>query len=632
MRARWLIAVGWSVAVAGCERPVARPVGGSIVLSDVAAEPAFVTDGAAFDLVFRVLGSATDISYVLGGQRFPCAPRLRADGRSACPHPGLDRSAVAEGPVAITLEATDSGGEVARAELSVTLDLTCPRALAASLDPSIASPGQTVTLEIDASEELVGPPRVSRLGRDWGLPTGDGRRWRLDRVLDLADEAVSAPVNVVLEDRAGNRNIDCGQDVTLPFAVDQRAPFVDATRVLVRRDAPGLPTVITASAGAFSDDVAVVEVSVLDAEGVSLAALTPREDGGLDATSLGVQTETRLQLEARDGFGRVSPRTAVPEEWRISLGMGSTPGVALRTGVRLTAPPIGTRALRDRTVEAAPDVARADTRAIVVRANVGFERVGSLPSSYEDVNRAYVGYEPTTDTILSVGGYKGDQYRFFDEYVEDVLALRWDEREGEYLVERLEPLSFTDPSVPPPGYGVNIAFDGQGCGVIYGGDQRVEEFRAFVTPDLWEVCAVNGTYRWTRIPAPETLDGEPLNRFAPAVWDPAQGRYVTVGGGFFGTPQVVFIEPGPRPQDWVVREVRPLPTSFVRRSGGYLYFDPRLGGFSYGLGGASPTGNGEQRLQWSYVGGGWQTSEIPLELSFYTAFGFAYDEARRQTA
>lgn len=621
-----------AVLLVACERPVTRPVGGSVVLVEVESEPAFVTDGTPFDVLFRVLGSPTETRYVLGGERFPCVPVLRGDGRSACPHPGLERAQFAEGPIPIFVEAVDGEGEVAQAQTTVTLDLTCPRAITTRLDPGIAEAGQTVSLELDASEELQGPPRVSRLGRDWGLPEGEGRQWRLDRILDAGDPALDAPVIVVLTDRAGNRNTDCGQDIVLPFAVDQRPPVVDPNRVLVRREAPGIPTVLTASAGAFSDDVAVVEISVLDADGVTLASLTPRADGGLDSTSLGLQTSTRLQLEARDGFGRTSRRVAVREEWQISLGTGSFPGVALRTGVRLTAPPIGTRSMRERTVEAAPDVARADARALVVRANVGFERVGTLPSFYEDVNRAYVGYEPTTDTILSIGGYEGTEYRFFDEYVEDVLALRWDEREGEYLVERLEPLSFEDPAVPPPGYGVNIAFDAQGCGVIYGGDQRVELSRAFVTSNLWQLCATPAGYQWTQIPVPETLAGQPLNRFAPIVWDPTQARYATVGGTFIGGPQVVFIEPAARPEDWRVEAVEPLPTSFVRRSGGYLYFDPRLDGFSYGLGGAAPIGNGEQRIQWSYVNGRWQVSDTPLDLNFYGAFGFAFDEARGQTA
>lgn len=608
---------------------MARPPGGDVLLVEAETQPAFVQDGTPFDIVFRLLGTAPEVAYVVGGDRSACTPSPAADGRVACRHPGLNRSTVNEGAVAIAIEATDGSGSVARAATSVVLDLTCPRALTANVRPSSAEPGQIVTVTIEASESLGEPPRVRRLGRDWGVPEGDGRRWTLERTISAADPARLAPVQVVLADRAGNLNTDCGQDVELPFSVDQRQPVIDVSRVLVRRAAPGSPTVVTASAAAFTDDVEVVAVRVYDESGATLAVLEPEPDGGLPVTSLGVQTQTRVLMEAVDAFGRSSGRLAVPERWRISLGTGSLPGVALRTGVRFKAPPPGTTSMRNLTVAGAPDVARADARSVVVRANVGFERVGTLPSFYEGVNQAYVGYDPVKKTIVAAAGYDGNDYRFFEQYVEDVLALSWDERDGEYVVERLDPISYTDPNTPPAGYGGSIAFDGQGCGLIYGGDQRVEVTRTFTTAEIWRICGTPGGYSWDRVPIPDNLNGVALNRFAPIIWDPANQRYVSVGGAFSEEAQVAFIEP-PSDQnpDWRLRLATALPTAFGTRGSGYLFYDPRLRGFSYGLGG----GSGDVGVQWSYVDGTWRGSQIPLALRFLFSFGSAFDTAREHLA
>lgn len=629
-----LLLVFVCLALAACERSVARPSGGDVLVLGLEAEPAFVRGSTPFSLVFELLGPAgAEVSYSVGNDRFGCTPSIRTDGRAACAHPGLDRARFGEGPVPIRVEARDDEGRVSASEASVTLDVTCPRAISARITPSIAEPGTVVVVEVEASEALDGPPLISRLGRDWGVASFDGDRWRLERRLGPADPAQPAPVRVVLVDRAGNRNLDCGLDIDLELAVDGRRPVIDPTRVLLERGAPGSPAVITATAGAFSDDVGVREIRVLDASGRTLlGTLSPTPEGGLEPTSLGQETQTRIQLEAVDAFGRSSGPQPITERWRLSLGTGSFPGAALRTGVRLRPAPPGSRSMVNRTVDGAPDIARADARTLLVRARVGFEKVGDLPSFYENTFFSFVGYEPVTETILVVGGLKGEDANLFAAYTEEVLALTWDERAGSYVAERLEPLSFEDDSIPDPGYGWNLAFDGEGCGVLYGGRVRFEPTDIATTFELYEICAEPGGFRWSRVEVPAQIGDTRLARRSPIVWDPLNRRYVAIGGAFDAGALAVVVRPYAPAIEDRVRLIAPLPSAFGRtRSDGYLFFDPRLGGVSTGLGGVSPRGSAEESIQWTYADGVWRTSPAPFDLwRFRYNLGFAFDEAREQ--
>lgn len=619
-----------AAALSGCERSVAMPPGGATFVTELEADPAFVQANEPFELVFRLLGGTPEeVAYVVGSDRVVCTPVARSDGRVACMHPGLDRSSFAEGPVAVRVEAEDDGGATSARETVVNLDVTCPRAAAASVTPSQAEPGTTVTVTVEASEPLSGAPTISRLGRDWGVAVGEDRTWTLERVIGEADPTSAAPISIVLEDRAGNRNQDCGSAIELAFSVDQRRPVIDPSRVFIDRGAPGVATTVTASAGAFSDDVGVVEVRVYEPSSGTLAGtLVPNADGSLDTVSLGTQLSSRLQIEAVDAFGRTSARQSPVERWRLSLGTGSIPGVALRTGTRFTAPGPGTTAMRDLTVASAPDVARVDARSLVVRAQVGFHKVGDLPSFYQDVHRAYVGYDPKTQTVVSAGGFYGNNYyTYYDEgYVPEVLSMAWDAREGTYIVERLPDLSYTDSSVPPPGYGGSIAFDGTGCGVLYGGIQRIEESRDTTTADLWELCSdASGAQTWRQISVPDTIGATRLNRSGPIIWDPAHQRYVAAGNAYDDAAEVVTIEPGSTTSDWQVRLLGPLPTSFTTRYGGFLFYDPRIEGFSVGLG---TIGQGTAYSTWTYADDAWRVGRVPPALSYMYRLGSAFDEAR----
>ena len=171
-----------------------------------------------------------------------------------------------------------------------------------------------------------------------------------------------------------------------------------------------------------------------------------------------------------------------------------------------------------------------DTRAAVIRAHVGFEKVGDLPTRYEGVNRIIAGYDSSGAAILAVGGYDGATYNLYAEYVDDVLVLRWDEREGVYVTEQGPTLSYADPSVPAPRYGVNLAFDGAGCGVMAGGDARLAVDDARFVGDVWRICSSGGVYEWEQINLAPVVENETLYLLDPILWDPLDQRYVVVGG------------------------------------------------------------------------------------------------------
>ncbi len=613
--------LSWGMLALACDRGIGRPPSG-VVVDRLEVIPAFVQAGVPFRLEFSVLGGGpAAVNYQIGSERFPCRAVGVGDGRISCEHFGLERAS--EGPIPVRVEVTDAEGRTSGADATVTLDLTCPRAIAANLSPAVAEPGDVAVLTVEVSEPLSMPPRVSRLGQDWGVPEGDGRLYRLERRIGAEEPGPTAPVQVVLVDRAGNTNLDCGLPVQIDFAVDRRRPVVDGAAALLLRGPPGGNAVLTATAGAFSDDVGVVSVDVLDANSLALLArVTPSEDGGLEPFTLPARTSGRVLLEARDPFGRSSGRISISEAWSVGLGNGATAEVFLGTGVRRHPAPPRSRGLTRRTAEAAPDVARADARSLLVRARVGFEKIGELPSTHADAVQPFTGFEPRSGTIMVVGGHRGPDFNFFANYMADVLQLRWDPREGRYDVERLDPLSFTDPERPPPGYGPRIAFDGEGCGLLHGGSYRTAPNQIRATADVWRLCVVPGAVEWERVRFQG--DEAPGTRFAPIVFDPIHGRYVAGGTVSFET-RVAIIEPGGPGQRWRARALDPLPTTMSLSNGGYLVFDPRTRGLAFGLGG----GKNAFSNQWSYVDGVWRSSDVPFALAFRAAFGWAYDEARR---
>ncbi len=628
MRASYL----WLVALAACSRPVAIPATGDTFITNASAEPFYVKDNVPFEIVYTQIGAEpASVTYEIGGREFDCTPEDRGGGRRACVHDGVTRDAVQQGQSIIALRATDEDGKSSIATTEVVFDFDCPRFLSLAIDRTIASPGDVVALTMETSEPLGGTPIVTRLGRDWSPVMGEGTSYSVLHDVTGQDPSELSMVLVRIRDRAGNTSTDCGIDGEVPFAVDHMPPTADARGVVLVRDAPGAAARISALPGTFGDDVGIDHIRVLDETGeVLIAQVSAAEDGSLRDTNIGTTTGSRVQLEVEDRFGRTSPRITIRERWRVSVGQGATPGASIRTAVRYTPAPPVTSSMRNRTFEFAPDVAAADTRTAIVRASVGFEKVGDLPSRYEDTNLMMSAYDNVGKTIVAVGGYDGDQYVFFDEVVDETLLLAWDEREGRYLTEQGPPLSYEDPNLPFPRYGPQMAFDGNGCGVIVGGDARTEEFRFVVVGDVWQICHGPGGYTWERINiAPPVPD---FRKYTPITWDPINERYVMISGSELSETRVLFLEPGTDANSWRWVVLNPLPSNFNGRSDHVLYFDPISEAIVTGLGGVSPIGNGEQLLYWSYIRGQWTATQIPLSLQFRFDFGAAYDLARKRLA
>ena len=620
-----------------CERSVARPPEGAPLFGHLEVEPAFVQPGAAFELSFLYFGpSNADLRYSLDGERFESCV-FEAQGGDIFSCPGVVDERQQDGRVSVVIEARDADGvSIASVDGTLVIDGTCPRLLEAQLRPSVAAPGDRVRLTFESSEELGGVPQVSRSGVVWEEPVQDGLRYQLDHIIDDNDLSSNGDVRITLIDRAGNTSLGCGTEILSPLAVDQQPPLLDANRIYLDRRHSGAELTLTASAGAVSDDVRVQALFIFDDSNTVLAELQPASDGSLSGVQIG-SSLNRVEAQAVDAYGRRSARLQIRENWYLGFeeaAAGRAAGATLRSGVRLhPAPPSGVRAMRDQTIEAAL-VRVSDERSLVVRANIGFESVGALPGSYEDTNSMFAGYEPMSGETIVVGGYRGADYIRTSSYVDGVLSLHWDEHNGRYVVEQLSSLSVTDSNVPSPRFGTSLAFDGSGCGVLYGGDYLITEMEAGRSAELWRFCvqADGLRYQWHQIPVPIDIDGVSLERVSPTIWDPHGQQFVSVGGTAAIRAQVVFIQPAIDPTQWSVRLAADnLPARFQERSGdAYLFYDPRLEGFSLGLGGVRPGSSGEARLQWSYVNGEWLSSDGPGALEDRFGFGWAYDSARRQ--
>ncbi len=625
------------VVSVGCSRPVDRPAGGDTFISDVLLSPEFVRAGVPLEVSFASRGRPpVSVTYDLGGETYSCTVEAVAGGRMRCIHPGLDRD-FPQGVSLVVIKATGEDGAVSTAAGQVHVDYECPRFVSTTLSKDIAEPGDVVTLSIEASEILAGPPIMTRLGRDWGTPQGSGVSWTLSRDITLEDAARFSDVVIRIRDRAGNTSGDCDIDGKLPFAVDQEAPVANIGGVRLVRNAGGIAALLAADPGSFIDDVQIESVRILDETAqTQIASVGVNEDGSITLQALSGVTATRVLVQAVDRFGRRSDPVSISERWRVSVGGGATSGAAVKTAVRYTPAPPNTTSMRNRTVELAPDILEADARTTVIRASVGFEQVGEMPARYENSKRSIVGYDPVGKAVVTVGGYNGpdlDGFRFYAGYMNDVQIIRWDEREGRYISEQGPLLSYDDPNVPDPVYGNNLAFDDSGCGLMFGGDALRAPTDTSAGQVLWQICMTPGGYQWNRINLPPTVGGDCVDTtFSPIVWDGRNRRYIMAGGGVAncGDTRVLFIEPGNTADDWRWINVQPLPSTMVDRFGNMLYVDPRHGGFAFGLGNVGPLGNGEQGLIWTYRSGQWTTSAAPQQLWFRFRFGSDYDTARQR--
>ena len=589
-------------------------------------------------VLFRVAGpDPSAIRGELAGQTLECPNQRNTDGRFACNLSSVDPTTIPQGTANITVTVVDDAGAASVATTTADIDYDCPTIDALSVTPDAARPGTEITVAIDTDEPLGLPPRVSRAGRNWGAPTAlTPTRYELVYEVGGADPASEADLVVQLTDRAGNTTTDCDADGRVAVAIDLVAPTIDGTRLLLQRGPPGTTALLSAEVGAIRDDVRVETVNVYDAEsGVLLASLNPNPDGSLAPSSLGATTAGRVLLEAVDVLGRTSPRRAIVESWSLSLGAGTSPNAALGTAIRRSPPNADGRGIRDRTAELAPSVLVADALRATVNARIGFEPAGQLPTVFEDTIWIAGGYDAANDAIVIFGGAKclppngGNDcpgLEFFDR----TLILRWDAANGVYQFTNGP--AYQRGQSPTRRGSHKIAFNGDGCGVLFGGYGWFDDGDSFSEQslsDAWQICHTGTGYEWRPVSPPDPI---PLIRRSPIIYDPGFNRYVVVGGrDNAGRPinDVWFLEPGLTPTDWRWRELLPRPTNFPERDSHLVYYDPEIDAIGMGLGLVLPF---SQRLEWWMYQQGQlvQRGAVPPELSERQGFGYIYDPARKQ--
>jgi hypothetical protein len=325
MRRAGAIALLLLPLAAGCHRPVDGRTLGSTLITRIDVAPKFVRAGVEIAVELRISG-APPVSAVLeiAGVRTDCTPERLGEGRYRCQHPGLDPARYPPGSTLVVAEVADDRGRTSLATEPITIDYECPRIVTLTAERGaitvldaggertyISSVGGELVLGLESSEDLGQPPQVSRNGARFGELIGDGRSFKIRTALTDTDAASPAPVVVRLFDLAGNSSGDCADDGRLMLAVDHDPPVADLSRVSLIRDAPGLPSTITASTGAFADDVAIKEVRIYDDQGAALlASFTPHLDGSLPPTSLRLQPSSRVLVEVVDHLGRSNGRAS----------------------------------------------------------------------------------------------------------------------------------------------------------------------------------------------------------------------------------------------------------------------------------------------------------------------------------
>ncbi|MCK6545835.1 pre-peptidase C-terminal domain-containing protein [Myxococcota bacterium] len=610
------VAIG--AALSGCERPVVGRNFQGASVTGLTVAPEHVRAGVPITIRFRLDGGPQGtVTYTIGGKDFECAPERLGDGSFECVHDGLSRQEYAQGPTVLRLTAKDRVGKTSDATATITLDFECPQVVSLAIDPPIGTPGSTATLTIEANELLAEPPIVSRAGELWETASGSGTTYTVLHPITADDETASTDVVVRITDLAGNTSGDCGIDGRVAFGVDRASPEITPALVELVRDIPGEPAMLGAEPGAFTDDVAVVEVLVYEEDDrgalTEIASLVPRDDGSLPVTLLGFEPTGRTRVRAVDVAGKQSDAVLVRERWRLSVGEGAAPNAAIRTAVRYSAAPPASSSMENRTRALALPIFEADTESAVVTAEVGFRTIGQLPSSYRDTALMASGYDPKSRAIVAFGG----RVRDVDGQRGETLVLRWNELTTRYESEVVA----EQPGVTPDARAaVKLAFDGSGCGVMFGGE-RTDRWLA----DTWRICVTDTGVEWTRI----DVDGGPDGRMAPILWDPVLRRYVISSGWrYYAQVDLWALDPGLDGAPWQWVEVRGLAERIIdsARFWHAFYYEPRVRGYGVALGLTAPYYHDADF--WSVVDGQWTRSSIPFELAGRVGAGFDYDTAR----
>lgn len=626
-------------AGAACERPVDRSFGQRI-LADARVVPEHVRANIPLDISFTVLGAPpTQVELEIAGSPYACTPALHEDQRYHCIVEGLDATQTPNGNIVVLIRARAEGEAAASISASFVFDSTCPEASNLSLDRPLAAPGDRITLRISASENLGAPPLVLRSGREWEAATGSGREFTVLHEVTPFDPSL-ADVVVKMTDAAGNDSTSCGKDGRISLAVDRLPPVAQADLIHIWRGTPGEPSAIAAEAGAFMDDVhiASVELSSSDDQSV-IATLIPDERGALARTTLPLATSSRVLVTVIDTFGRRSMPSPVRETWTLGFGAVATVARAVRTASRFSAAIPTTRAMNDRTDELAPTLGLADGHAATVRAEIAFNRVGQLPGRYQNAHQIIGGYDSSTHTALAIGGRIWNPTTGEPSFLDDTMMLEWAEDEGRYRPRPgpdlvLGPVGTLAPS---PRAGVNMAFDENGCGMMFGGEGLYyvanDDPNYYVQDDLWQLCRQGDNYRWTEL-IPENFSEGPYNRRTPIVWDPRQKRFVIIGGVFdcffsCGPGDDVFFLAQELSGAWRWYPYSTLPSNFDGHIHHAAWFDDRLGNVAAALGTDEYVAGTARRI-WRYESFEWRFGEITPDLYFRQGFGSAYDKARGQ--
>jgi cysteine-rich repeat protein len=603
-------------ALTSCQRPVTGRefTGGEI--REVRVDPEFVRQGVPIRITFRLDGGVQgNVSYSIGNKTFDCVPERLSDGRYQCVHAGVSRTDYSQGESSLIVKAKDRRGNESEGSTPITLDFDCPQIRSLSITPAIGSPGTTAIVFIESNEVLNLPPVISRGGMIWESPVGNGTSWQVDHLVTEQDTSSSIDIVVRIADLAGNTSGDCGVDGRAPFSVDRTPPIVAAEKIQIVRDVPGSPAIISAEAGAFADDVGIQEIRVLatsTAGGDQLVAtLFPEPDGSLLPTPIAQAFRGRARVQTIDVAEQASEAVLVKERWRVSVGMGDAEDAAIRTAARYTPPAPRSPSLDNRTRELAVALFSADTESAVAEARIAFNVAGTLPTSYRNTEYIAAGYDPRSKSIVAFGGLtEGTEYR------DSTLVIRWNELSGMYEHE----LFAADPGqTPAPRAGTKIAFDDNGCGVLFGGFDQIRYF-----DDVWQVCiGENHRPTWTAID-----DGpSPPGRFAPIIWDPVLDRFlVSFGAADESVEEIAMLDPGDRtgPWRWVALDQLPDGLEDSARYEHAFYYEPKVSGYALGLG----TGFFYYAEFWTFSEGEWTMSELPFDLWGRFSFGYSYDLAR----
>jgi hypothetical protein len=644
IRRHELGAVALLLLGASCTRPIGGRDGSHAVVTSVRVVPPFVRAGVAVDVSALIVGELpTKVTFALGPLNGPCPTQPASDLRTHCGISPAEVDQLAQGLTTVTVQATDHSGRTSSLTSTLTIDLQCPHLTRLSVNPPIASEGQQVLIDIEADEPLGQAPQMQRDGVPWEEPIGGGSSYTAAHTVGPLDTSGTRPIVVTGFDRAGNALCD-SPEPQAKLTVARGMPVIDGTRILLDRGVPGQSATISGTTGAVLSDVPIQSVRVLSFDGaLTLASPEALADGSIAPTLLNGFPSGRVVVEATDMLGRTSTRATVTERWLISVGAGAAPGSAVRTAARWTAPAPSSAFMENHTIDFAPAVNQADARVADVRARLGFVPSGRLPNFYENTQRIIAGYDAHTHAAIAFGGLvqtgtAAGAHEFFSR----TLVLRWNESTFAYDYEDAQ---LTTSDAPTEREGTNLAFDGQGCGIMFGGFGLDPDLLIQDSPlnDLWQLCSGPSGYTWTRIDTTMT----PARRMVPIAYSPTRHAYfVSAGLAYNGdifnfdpsleyfAADAYLLHPGASAgATWSFQPIAP-PAGFVGRIDPLVFYDPPSDSFVVGLGGVDLNHVAYDRSLdwWINRSTGWTSLALPVAsgMGFRQGFGQAYDLARKQ--